>query len=258
MTDAKKLFKPLEDDLLRLLAELVRTDTVAVPPDGKETAGQLKLLEFLQAHGVEAELYDIDFIRQSGHPCVRHDRDYRGRKNLAARVSGAGLGRSLLLNGHMDTVPPGRAPWTDGPWSGAVRHGRLYGRGSFDMKGGLVAAFGVACALRRAGIRPGGDLICESVVDEEWGGGGGTLAARLRGDRADACAIPEGTQLEIALATRGGYVVDLVCAADFVPLAGAYDTARLARRLGRAPPLHRPRPRLRLLPRPRPRAGARH
>ena len=81
------------------------------------------------------------------------------------------------------------------------------------MKGGLVAAFGVACALRRAGIRPGGDLICESVVDEEWGGGGGTLAARLRGDRADACAIPEGTQLEIALATRGGYVVDLVCAA---------------------------------------------
>ena len=213
MTDARKLLAPLEDDVIRLVAELVRIDTVAVPPHGRETAGQEKLRDFLAAHGVEAELYDIDFVPASGHPCARHDRDYRGRRNLVARIAGTGRGRSLLLNGHMDTVPAGRAAWADSPWSGAVRDGRLYGRGSFDMKGGLAAAFAVACALRRAGIRPGGDLICESVVDEEWGGGGGTLAGRLRGDCADACAIPEGTQLEIALATRGGYVADLVCSA---------------------------------------------
>ena len=213
MTDARKLLAPLEDDVIRLVGELVRIDTVAVPPHGRETAGQEKLRDFLAAHDVEAELYDVDFVPASGHPCARHDRDYRGRRNLVARIAGTGRGRSLLLNGHMDTVPAGRAAWAESPWSGAERDGRMYGRGSFDMKGGLAAAFAVACALRRAGIRTGGDLICESVVDEEWGGGGGTLAGRLRGDCADACAIPEGTQLEIALATRGGYVADLVCSA---------------------------------------------
>ena len=49
----------------------------------------------------------------------------------------------------------------------------MYGRGSFDMKGGLVAQAAVLCALRRAGIRLNGDLLFESVIDEEWGGGGG-------------------------------------------------------------------------------------
>ena len=211
--DAKKLVAPLAGDVVKLAAALVQTDTVAVPPHGNENAGQAVLGEFLAAHAVEAETYPVDFVASSGHRCVRHDRDYTGRRNLEARIAGTGRGRSLLLNGHMDTVPPGRAAWSESPWSGAIRDGRLYGRGSFDMKGGLAASFAAACALRRAGIRPGGDLICESVVDEEWGGGGGTLAARLRGTRADACAIAEGTQLELALATRGGSVVDLVCSA---------------------------------------------
>ncbi|HWQ56426.1 MAG TPA: M20/M25/M40 family metallo-hydrolase [Bryobacteraceae bacterium] len=213
MTDARKLLEPVVDDMVRLAAELVRTDTTAIPPEGKETPGQFVLRDFLGAYGVEAELYAIDFVRDSGHRWARQDRNYAGRMNLAARIPGTGRGRSLLLNGHMDTVPEGSGRWTDSPWSGAIRDGRLYGRGSFDMKGGLAANFAVACALRRAGVRLGGDLICESVVDEEWGGGGGTLAARLRGDRADACAISEGTQLEINLATRGGHTVDLVCSA---------------------------------------------
>jgi acetylornithine deacetylase len=78
------------------------------------------------------------------------------------------------------------------------------------MKGGVVGNAAVMCALHAAGIRTGGDVLFESVVDEEWGGGGGTIAARLRGDTADACVIPEGTQLEIYRATRGGFVVDLI------------------------------------------------
>jgi acetylornithine deacetylase len=119
----------------------------------------------------------------------------------------------LLFNGHMDTVPAGRG-WKVDPWSGEIRGGRLYGRGSFDMKGGLAAQFAVLCALCRAGVRSGGDLFAESVVDEEWGGGGGTLAARLRGGPvADAAVVTEGTGLEVALASRGGAVVNLLCAA---------------------------------------------
>lgn len=210
---ARKLLAPIEADIVRLLTELVRTDTVALPPVGNETAGQIVLAEFLKSYGVEAELYDTAFVRDSGHALVRLDRNYAGRKNLLATVAGAGRGRSVLFNGHMDTVPPGSGVWAESPWSGTVRDGRVYGRGSFDMKGGLAAQFAVLCALRKAGLRPAGDVFAESVVDEEWGGGGGTLAARLRGPRADACVVTEATHLEVSLATRGGAIVDLVCEA---------------------------------------------
>jgi acetylornithine deacetylase len=68
-------------------------------------------------------------------------------------------------------------------------------------------------AMRRAKLRPGGDLLVESVVDEEYAGGGGTLAARLRGVAADACAIAEPTNEEVLRASRGGHFLDLVCRA---------------------------------------------
>jgi acetylornithine deacetylase len=81
------------------------------------------------------------------------------------------------------------------------------------MKGGLAAQCAVAIALRKAGIRLGGDLLVESVVDEEFAGGGGTLAARLRGVTADACAIAEPTNHEVLRASRGGHFFDIVCRA---------------------------------------------
>jgi acetylornithine deacetylase len=212
--DARRLLRPLHRDLVVLLRALVRTNSVAVPPNGNETAAQRVLQSFLERKRVPVETYDTAFLERSRHPLVRRDRRYRGRRNLLSRVSGTGGGRSLLLSGHIDTVPPGRTPWKDGSaFSGAVRGGRLHGRGSWDMKAGLVAQFGVAAALTRARIRLRGDLLCESVVDEEFGGGGGTLAGRLRGDQADACAIAEGTNYEVVRATRGGAVFDVVCEA---------------------------------------------
>ncbi|MGB8479705.1 MAG: M20/M25/M40 family metallo-hydrolase [Acidobacteriaceae bacterium] len=208
--EARKLLRPLRGDMMRLLRDLIRANTVAVPPNGNETPAQLILRDFFREKGIRPELYETEFIVRSGSRWLRRDRHYRGRKNLVARLSGSGRGKSLLFNGHMDTVPPGKSPWSASPWSGSTRNGRMYGLGSFDMKGGLVAQAGVAGALAAARVRLGGDLICESVVDEEWGGGGGTLAARLRGDSADACVISEGTQLEIFRGTRGGFVVDLL------------------------------------------------
>lgn len=207
-SDARKLLRPLAAPLKSLLQELVRTNTVAVPPDGDETPAQRLLHSFLREYKVKSALYETEFITRSGSPLVRKNRNYAGRKNLSARISGRGAGRSLVINGHMDTVPPGRLAWSRSPWSGVAQQGRIHGLGSFDMKGGLVAGAAVVCALSRAGIRPGGDVLFESVVDEEWGGGGGTIAARMR-DTADACVIPEGTQLEVYRATRGGFVVDL-------------------------------------------------
>ena len=207
---ASRLLRPLRQDIVRLVRELVRTNTVAIPPNGNETAGQLVLRDFLKSHGVRSELYETDFVVRSRHPWKHTDRNYAGRKNLVARLPGSGRGKSLLLNGHMDSVPPGKAKWSASPWSGVAARGRVYGLGSFDMKGGLAAQAGVLCALKAGSVRLGGDLTLESVVDEEWGGGGGTVAARLRGASADACVISEGTQLEIFRATRGGFVLDLI------------------------------------------------
>lgn len=207
--DARKLIRPLRGELKRLLQQLVQTNSVAAPPGGGETPAQQVLQTFFRANGVHTELYSTEFIERSGNPLVRTTRRYRARKNLSARLRGRGRGKSLLLNGHMDTVPAGKVPWSRSPWSGVCRGGRIHGLGSFDMKAGVVANAAVICALKKAGIKTGGDILFESVVDEEWGGGGGTIAARLRNGGADACIIPEGTQLEIYRATRGGFVVDL-------------------------------------------------
>lgn len=207
--DARKIIRPLEHEIVRLLQALVKTNSVAIPPNGSETAAQRVLQDFLKAHGLASEMYDLDFLTRTEHPYRRTDRYYSDRHNLITRLQGSGRGPSLMLSGHIDTVPPGHDSWTDSPWSGVVKEGRLYGRGSYDMKAGLAAAFGVAVALNTAGVRLNGDLLCESVIDEEWGGGGGTLAGRLRGDVADACVIPEPTDLSIFRASRGGYVVDI-------------------------------------------------
>lgn len=208
--NAARLIRPLRSSLKRLLQELVRTGSVAMLTDGDEAPAQRVLQRFFRGEGIRAELYETSFILESSFSQVRRYKSYAGRKNLSVRLEGSGRGKSLLLNGHIDTVPSGSGQWSRSPWSGEFRDGRVHGLGSFDMKGGVVANAAVICALRRAGIRPGGDILFESVVDEEWGGGGGTIAARLRGDKADACVIPEGTQLEIYRATRGGFVVDLI------------------------------------------------
>ncbi len=207
---AMQLIRPLRSRLRRLLQELVRTNSVAVLSGGDETPAQQVLAAFFREQGIRPELYETAFILKSRFPQVRRSKSYRGRKNLSVRIAGTGRGKSLLLNGHIDTVPAGNGVWTRSPWSGRFSGGRVEGLGSFDMKGGLVAHAAVVCALKRAKLRPGGDILFESVVDEEWGGGGGTIAARLREDTADACVISEGTQLEIYRATRGGFVVDLI------------------------------------------------
>lgn len=211
--EARRLLRPLRGELVKLLQALVRTDSVAIPPDGRENAAQRVLRSALRRLRLEVELYDTGFLERSRHPYVRRDRHYRGRHNLVACLPGRGGGRSLLLSGHVDTVPVGHVAWRDSPWSGRIHGRRLYGRGSWDMKGGLVAQAAVLLALKAAGLRPRGDLLFESVIDEEFAGGGGTLAARLHGTTADACAIAEGTNHEVVRATRGGHFFDMVCEA---------------------------------------------
>jgi acetylornithine deacetylase len=133
-----------------------------------------------------------------------------GRENCVGVLRGRGGGRSLILNGHVDVVPPGDPSlWRSGdPWSGAVSDDWVWGRGASDMKSGLVAmAFG-AIAVRHAGVRLAGDLILQAVVGEEMMEHElGTTACIERGHRADAAVVAEAsappTPLAVIIETPG-------------------------------------------------------
>lgn len=117
-----------------------------------------------------------------------------GRDNAVGTLHGRGGGRSLIFNGHIDVVPPGDlGAWTSGdPYSGRHDGERIWGRGSTDMKGGVLAQAFAAMALREAGVELAGDLILEAVAGEEvMNHDIGTTAVVERGYRADAAVVAE-------------------------------------------------------------------
>ncbi|HOG17902.1 MAG: N-formyl-4-amino-5-aminomethyl-2-methylpyrimidine deformylase [Syntrophaceae bacterium PtaU1.Bin231] len=120
-------------------------------------------------------------------------KSYRGRPNVVGLLKGSGGGRSLVLNGHADTINLGdEKGWKAAPFAAQSVVNRLYGRGAADMKGGLVAAQKAVQAVVEAGIRLQGDVILQSVVNGEYSGNG-TLACILRGYRADAAIVNRST-----------------------------------------------------------------
>ena len=122
--------------------------------------------------------------------------------NRASRAPGQGA--SLMLNAHVDVVPPGDpGAWPGaGPFAGHVTADAVHGRGACDMKGGLVAALWAARALSALDVPLAGDLIVACVQGEE-DGGLGTYATLARGWHADACIIPEPTSLDLVPASAG-------------------------------------------------------
>lgn len=126
-----------------------------------------------------------------------------GRENCVGTLRGSGGGRSLLFNGHVDVVPPGRPEsWSDGdPWSGRIADDQIWGRGSCDMKAGVLAQAFAALAIRRAGLELEGDLVLQAVVGEEMMEHElGTTACLRRGHRADAGVVAEASAPPTALA----------------------------------------------------------
>jgi len=193
------------DDLIDIIQTLVRTPSENTPPTGAEAACQRFCEAFLKSCGFTTDLYALgDVPGLVDHPLYFHGRDYHGRPNLAARRTGSGGGRSLILSGHMDTVPRGTLAWTRDPFSAHIENGRLYGRGSNDMKAGIATNLFVARALRDLDIHMRGDLTIESLSIEEFGGVNGTLAGRIRGYVADAAIISEPSFLRVCPSQRGG------------------------------------------------------
>jgi hypothetical protein len=200
----------LRDEVIGIAQELIRIPSVNHPPTGEEEACQRAVAAHLRSAGLRPEIYALDDVPGlAAHPAFWPGRDYRGRPNVVARRPGQGGGRSLVLSGHIDTVPLGTQPWQHDPFGAELAAGRLYGLGAYDMKGGVAAILGVMRALAALAVPLQGDVIAETVVDEEFGGVNGTLAGRVRGDNGDALVIPEPSNLVIHNGVRGGHVAQL-------------------------------------------------
>jgi len=188
-------------DLVDTLAELIRIPSIGGTRAESDVVHHVAAL--LRDEGVEVDEWRIPLdglTSRDDFPGMEVERTEAW--GVVGRVPGQG-GPSLMFNAHLDVVPPGDpGAWTEHPFSGRVSSTDVYGRGACDMKGGAVAALFALLTVHRSGQAPAGDLLFAGVVGEE-DGGLGTYATLARGWRADACVIPEPTDLDV-LAANGG------------------------------------------------------
>lgn len=183
MAATDRIEPPSREEVIALLGRLVAVDSVnpsLVPGAGGEGAIAAVVAEWLRDAGLEVEAREVA----------------PGRPNVVARLRGDG-GPSILLNAHMDTVG---VAGMDEPFHPRVEGDRLYGRGAYDMKGGLAAIMLAAQSVVRAGGN-GGDLILTAVVDEEYASLGTQRVVQSL--RADAAIVTEPTGLRICAAHKG-------------------------------------------------------
>jgi len=199
-----------EDDIVALLQRLIRFQTVTPSNEGVGDSDEYRELQqfvqqTLQEMDFDTEMWEVDAAELERFPGggVNPNRDLSGMPVVVGQRKGAGGGRSLILNGHYDVVPPGMVEnWHHDPFGGEVVEGRVYGRGTCDMKGGIAAMLWAVRCLQEAGIELAGDLTIETVPDEE-SSCMGTLSCCQRGYTADAAIIPETTDMKVLVAMRG-------------------------------------------------------
>ncbi len=188
----KRLIKAVEDGFdaqVDLTAELVHFPSTR----GNEATAQDFMAAQMRARDWDVDRFriDLDAIRHLPGFSPVHV-NYDDAWNVVGTLRSAQpKGRSLILNGHIDVVPPGPAAmWTHPAFHPHRTDGWLYGRGAGDMKAGLIACLAALDAIDRAGFRPAADVIIQSVIEEECTGNG-ALACLAKGYRADAVLIPE-------------------------------------------------------------------
>ena len=197
------------DELIAFLQKMVQTASL---PDHEHEVQNL-VAQKLGSMGSEVEIVPSNFEELKNHPAFGDDGfSASERINVVGRWVGTqtGEGKSLILNGHVDVVPVGDlALWEESPWSGAIRDGKLFGRGSCDMKSGLCAGIFAVDILHRLGYQPNRDILIESVIGEE-SGGIGTLTTIVKGYTADAAILLEPTRLEICPVQSGALTFRLI------------------------------------------------
>jgi acetylornithine deacetylase len=201
-----KVFDEIDRRRERAIADL--QSIVQIPSvTGDEGAVQARVEQMFDERGLEIDRWET--AREEIEPYFEHVGDqprYEGRPNVVGIRKGSGGGQSILLNAHIDVVDPGDASfWTHGPWSGEVVGDNLYGRGSCDMKAGLITFLLALDSLQSVGIELTGDVKIASTVGEE-DGGFGSLGTILRGHRADGVVITEPTDLKLVAAQAGSLV----------------------------------------------------
>jgi len=201
--DRKRIIETVDKErgaVVEFLQKLIQHDSVT----GNEAAVQDFIADYLAGLGLEIDRFEPDQDKLRHYPgFLEPELPFAGRENVVGVWKGKGGGRSILLNGHVDTVPlEPLDQWVDGPLSGAVRDGSIWGRGASDMKAGVAAMIMAVSLLIKLGFKPRGDVILETTVDEERTGLG-TLACVQRGYRADAGICCETSDMKVMPACIG-------------------------------------------------------
>jgi acetylornithine deacetylase len=179
----------MRDDTVRMLSELVALPSLL----GEESSAQTWMADRMADLGVRVDRFDIDESKLRTHrgwsPSLI---SYEGRPNVVGVHQPREVkGRSLILNGHIDVVPVGNASmWRSPPFAPRLEGDRLYGRGSADMKAGIIAWLNAFRALQAVGMEPAAPVYLQSVIEEECTGNG-ALACLVQGYHADAAIITE-------------------------------------------------------------------
>ena len=179
----------LEEEMVSTAQQLIRIPSVV----GKELEAQKFIEAKLKGIGLKVDTFEAKLDEVKKHEAfIQVPYPYENRPNVVGFLEGSPESPSLILNGHIDVVSPEPLnQWKFNPWGGEIHEGKLYGRGAFDMKGGVIANLFALKAILKSGFKPKGKLIWESVVEEEAGGGGGALACFLKGYKADGMLVPE-------------------------------------------------------------------
>lgn len=181
-----------EEEVVRICRELVRIRSVNPPGD------ELYIAEFIASILRDAGL-EVEFIKHS-----------QTRASVLARLKGNQKLPGLLYNAHLDTVPIGVEKWVHDPFEGEISNGKIWGRGTSDMKGGLAAM--IVSAKRLAStLQLKGDLILAATASEETDSLGAIeIASRLKKDSIQAIVIPEPSNNRLVLAEKGALWLEII------------------------------------------------
>lgn len=171
------------EELLKLTQDLIRIPSHTVY-ENREKEVAAYIADILEREGIEYCFQSAD-----GDRC-----------NVLATIRGNGTGKSLMLNGHMDTVP---VAGMDDPFNPVIVDGNMYGRGSSDMKSGLAAMLYAVLTVHRMKAPLNGDLVFAGVIDEEAAKSTGSRVIAEKGPITDYAIIGEPSSLYPIIAHKG-------------------------------------------------------
>jgi len=190
-----------KEEIFNRISELIQLESIT----GNEGTAQEYMEALYKDIGLDVYTFEpvkAELKKETAYCEV--DLDYKNRPNVIGTLNnGDKEYKSIILNGHVDVVPVEDVfKWEHDPWAGKIDAEYIHGRGSLDMKAGLIVNYYAIKSLMDIGKTPKGKVILESVIEEE-AGGGGTLSCLMNDIKADAIVICEPTNMDIVVAHAG-------------------------------------------------------